>query len=377
MKTIESAYLKFQSSNSNKGYYSSIIENDDNTYSQITSWGGLDKTFQSGSKAFTSKDEAVKAQASTVIEKMRKGYVPCKPKDLGMPETGITIQTIPSVSIKPVEWQPLLLTAISKEDAPFYIQSEDYLMEQKLDGVRLKITCDENGPRGYNRKGQQVPLPALIAEEAADLYETLEQSYAFDGELLGNDKYGIFDTLDTTETAYERAVDLISNEEVYAEGDVFFVVPIALLTKSKKAMWDQAHEEGWEGVVFKKNDEPYLAGRRKENVKCKFWNDLTVVLTKIHPGARRDLGSAQMEYVQSDGKLKSIGNIASGLTSTDFIRLKDSLDKGTPLLLDIKYLYYDQMALIQPKVLRFRDDIEIKDIAGQEIFKKDGTRFSR
>ena len=371
MRTIlRSGALKFQDDTSNKGYISQVIKVDDK-YMVTNAWGGLGKAFQTSTTNHDTEERAFANSEKVLTEKLRKGYKQCSAKELGFEEAE-AFQHLPSVLVKDVEWQPMLLSPITEKEAFMLLDNDDWVIQRKLDGVRLCLECDENGPRGYNRKGQRIPLPLAIGDAASAMYAKVG-NFKLDGELVGNNSYWAFDSISSdvcTLPMKKRFQHLTSMLEPALTGSAILLTPTQF--DNKNVMWEQAMDEQWEGVVLKRADKPYTAGRGKENLKCKFWHDISVFITGINVGTRREDGSLEMSCFK-DNELFKIGNVSSGVKEDDFSKVRIALKNNMLLVADIKYLYYE-FSPIQPQFLKFRSDLTNDDLIGQKVFYKNGTQ---
>ena len=371
MRTIiRSGALKFQNDTSNKGYISQVIKVDDK-YIVTNAWGGLGKAFQTSTTNHATEEKALANSEKVLTEKIRKGYKQCSAKELGF-EDAEAFQQLPNVLVRDVEWQPMLLSPITEKEAFMLLHSNDWAMQRKLDGVRLCLECNENGPRGYNRKGQRIPLPSVIGDAAVAMF-TRVGNFKLDGELVGNDSYWAFDSISPdvyTLPMKKRFEHLKSLLESAPADSVIQLTPTRF--GSKRDMWEQATDDQWEGVVLKRTDRPYTVGRGKDNLKCKFWHDISVFITDINVGLRREDGSLEMSYFK-DNELVKIGSVSSGVTEDDFSKVKVALKNHMLLIADIKYLYYESSP-IQPQFIKFRDDLTNDDLVDQKVFHKNGTQ---
>lgn len=72
------------------------------------------------------------------------------------------------------------------------IVSNEYAMQEKVDGVRLVVLINEDGIFGYNKRGEQASIAPWLNKELSMLPDL---PWAFDGEFTG-DAYHIFDLMD-------------------------------------------------------------------------------------------------------------------------------------------------------------------------------------
>src|SRR5262249_36638427 len=152
--------------------------------------------------------------------------------------------------------------------------------------VRIRLYAAADGiVRACNRKGQDLPVPQPIRELGEALFARLGR-FDFDGEAVGNNEYHVFDVLheDPEAPAKERATFLLGIANFFPEG--VYAVPTALSYEAKTALMERAIAEGWEGLMFKRQDASYRPGRSRNDFKYKLWNTATVLLTGINATGR-------------------------------------------------------------------------------------------
>src|ERR1700722_17773298 len=104
----------------------------------------------------------------------------------------------------------------------------------------------------------------------------------------------------------------------------------------------EACQSGWEGLIAKRADAPYVAGRTKDWLKFKCENNQEFVIGgETHPrGSRSGVGAALLGVYDSDGQLVYAGKVGTGFNEQTLHRLYDELsqleqdrspfDRGSP-----------------------------------------------
>jgi bifunctional non-homologous end joining protein LigD len=91
---------------------------------------------------------------------------------------------------------------------------------------------------------------------------------------------------------------------------------------------EYARKHRWEGVVAKKRDSTYQAGRRSSSwIKDKIWNTQEVVIGgwRQGEGGRSSGIGALMLGIPADGGLRFVGRVGTGFTEKELTKLKGML----------------------------------------------------
>lgn len=338
---VESTSLYFRDDRSDK-VYNATIESCDEGYTVNCSWGRRGSALQSA----TQTQEPVSLIKATAIydkklkEKRAKGYQ----------LSTRTMNTIPVASTtNPLNPQCNLLNPVDKDMLQALIEDDDWIMQEKMDGVRLLI--QKNGERfvGYSRTGREVAVPQGIVE--ALRLTIMNDTFLIDGELVG-DVYHAFDLLETSiswrENFYtSRRKQLVSvlSGQTYPN---IVCVKYYIGEKEKSQEFHSIKESGGEGVVFKKSSATYKVGRPASGgdyLKYKFYKTCSAIVTTIND--KRSVGLSCYECV---GSLVSVGNCT--------IPPNYSVPEIGSVV-EVRYLYarLPSHALFQPTYLGVRLDI--------------------
>lgn len=250
---------------------------------------------------------------------------------------------------------PQLLNNIDEEDLNDYFNDSNYCMQEKKDGKRILLRRQGGVIEGINRKGLLVGLPQPIVDR---LENSIKEDFLFDGELIG-DVIFLFDALeyngkDIRAQTYKRRYETLQSAlYLYSrKSSPIRVVETAFSSSKKASRYKELKEQGVEGVVFKKLDAPYKAGRPSsggDQLKFKFTNTCTCLVAGNTEKGKRSV------YIQMlDGtELVDVGKITV-LPNFDVPKA------GT--LIEVQYLYrHVHGALYQPVFLGPRDDLDGPD----------------
>lgn len=223
---------------------------------------------------------------------------------------------------------------LAKSGAPF--DSDESLFEIKWDGVRTLLFKDEDGVRVRSRNGNDI---ASLCPWAAKL--GLPSGTVLDGELLA-----FRDGLPDFPASLDRTTD-----KVLVIFDILFVNYESVMEYAltdRKALLDSmapvdermtlspVHAEGLrlfehasdrelEGVVAKRRDSAYLAGRRSDSwIKIKVQRMMFCIVVGYVPGAD-GFKSLLLASNQPDGALTYVGKVGTGFTREKRTRIVAAL----------------------------------------------------
>jgi bifunctional non-homologous end joining protein LigD len=288
----------------------------------------------------------------------------------------------------------------------------DWLLERKLDGERCIARKTGDAVRLESRTGKDLSstYPEVCAAVAAQRRRRLlldGEVVAFDGDQtsfgrlqqrLGSSRptaqrvadvpvvYCVFDLLELDDEQLTGA-PLIDRRSLLERA----IHPSQALQLTDAWRGDSQHrfEEacraGWEGLIAKRADAPYTAGRSRDWLKLKcVWEQELVIGGYTEPsGSRTDFGALLVGY-HEDGRLRYAGKVGTGYNAstleslgTDLRRLEvaDSpfvdarpIPRGThwtrpELVAQIGFAEWtNDGRLRQPRFLGLRDDKRPQDV---------------
>ena len=225
------------------------------------------------------------------------------------------------------------------------LKSTQWAFEGKWDGYRVLVEANHGQLNLRSRSGRDVtdeyPQFEALAGDLADHHVILDgEAVALDasgvpsfGEMQNRARstrleYWAFDILHLDGRSLLRAKysDRRRLLEALAEaGGV--IVPDPLPGDGPEAM-EYARKHRWEGVVAKKRDSTYQAGRRSSSwIKDKIWNTQEVVIGgwRQGEGGRSSGIGALMLGIPDAGGLHFAGRVGTGFTEKELSKLKGML----------------------------------------------------
>ena len=363
---IQSTSLYFKDDTSDK-VYNVTLEESEGGYIVNCSWGRRGSALQSATqtKSPVSIDKAISIYQKKITDKTSKGYVPT-PDSFNSLSNPILVPD----TTKPHESICNLLNPIEEDQTKELIADPNWIMQEKMDGVRMVATRKEDSITAVSRTGREATIPKEVYDI---LLSTSVQNYVIDGELVGN-VYHVFDLLrlqamdfaakNTFEERYEALVELFDGID-----DTNLKVVKCYTGKEKVKAFKKLQSA--EGVVFKLKTAFYKAGRPASGgnyLKHKFYKSCSAIVTKIN-----DKRSVSLSLIEDKpeplseykfGKnMITVGNCTIPVNH-DFPQMGD--------IVEIKYLYARKPsnALYQPSYLGKRTDIPLKDcLLSQLIYK--------
>jgi len=234
------------------------------------------------------------------------------------------------------EWLDPMLATLTDD----YFSDPDWLFERKFDGERMLIYCRDNNITLYtrNQKSANTPYPELVdALEQMQLPNCIldGEIVAFDGDVTSFAK--LQSRMHVTRTEEARKSDVAVYFYLF---DMIYYAPYLLtkipLHKRKyamkhlisfkdpirytqhrlehgKEMHQKACEKGWEGIIAKQADTPYVHSRSKRwlKFKCVHEQEFIIIGYTEPQGSRVGFGAVLIAYYEDD-TLTYGGRIGTG-----------------------------------------------------------------
>src|SRR3989454_1085148 len=291
-----------------------------------------------------------------------------------------------------------------------------WLFELKLDGYRVRAAREGGEARLVTRNGND--LAAAFPEIARALAALPFEGFIFDAEVVLPDEAGrpsfqrlqnrakVSQALEVRRAAVEAPAVLyvfdllafdgydvrplpLEQRKALLEQIVPRVGPIKYLShfeKDGEALYEQVVKMGLEGIVAKKADSSYRAGRSPNWLKIRAdrVDDFVVVGFTRPKGSRSGFGALDLG-ADEDGKLVYAGRVGSGFTAAQLKEVTAVLERSvrpTPaftgpvpqdsahtwveptLMAEVRYKEWTNEGLLrQPVFVRFRDDKPVTEIA--------------
>lgn len=300
--------------------------------------------------------EALKIYEKTVSEKLKNGYSPgedgsaFQATDLEERFTGIV---------------PQLLNEIDPSQVTELIADPAWVAQEKFNGWRSMADIDAASQvTGINRKGLAVALPLPLAQVLSTYSSTTT-----DGERISDTLY-LFDLLmlrgqDLRALPYAKRLEHMESlrSEVGDEHPNLHIVRTAYTSEDKQALLERVRREKGEGIVFKRLDAAYSAGRPASGgtqLKYPFRAQATVYVVAHTKGKR----SVEVAVRDDQGQEVRIGKV--------------TISPNFPIpalgeLVEVRYLYaHKGGSLFQPTYLGPRDDVDLAACTLRQLkFKPD------
>jgi bifunctional non-homologous end joining protein LigD len=229
-----------------------------------------------------------------------------------------------------------------------------WLYERKFDGERCLAYRSGEQLRLMTRNQKQVNgtypelVAALAGQDAADFIVDGEV-VAFDGDATSFSRlqqrlgvrapgesllatvpvyFYLFDVL-WADGRDVRELPLVERKQVL-EGLLSFDGPLRFAehrTRDGEAYYAQACASGWEGLVVKRGDAPYQAGRSRDWLKFKCQSNQEFVIGGYTDpkGSRTGFGALLLGYYDRDGKLAYAGKVGTGFSDAVLASLAATL----------------------------------------------------
>jgi bifunctional non-homologous end joining protein LigD len=269
---------------------------------------------------------------------------------------------------------PELLTLIQVHQAGAYVFDPQYAMQPKRDGERLLISSVAPGRVGaFNKLGEPCAAPPWLAESFPQL--------VLDGELeRRHRRFVVFDLLqcvdhDLRPLAYSQrlaALRTIAQRGLLPE--CCRLIDTWFTAEEKEKHLFRAVAERWEGVVFKRLGAPYRPGRAGQHLKLKFVKMCTVRVRQVEPTSARIEMLHMLHTLHSDPPIPRLPDppiwievCGVSLVGRPRVKVGDYLE--------VKYLYATNerngaIKLVQPVMLRLRDDVTDRDCGTEQLIFK-------
>jgi DNA ligase-1 len=251
----------------------------------------------------------------------------------------------------------------------------EFILTEKLDGIRCLLVVDEDGVKLFSRQGQQLFGLHQIEQSARLL---LQSGFVYDGELIADNPnnlpskdlyrktmtivssdcdnkegvyFHIFDKLAIQEfqagysgiDAYARKWALHSESSVFQiEGSYLKFVDILYSGTDKTEIEKWLHtitSKGGEGVMINISNAPYECKRTKGLLKVKQFHTADVRVIALEPGTGKNynkLGALRVEFIGPDDKVYTC-SVGSGLTDEDRERFWNSPELICDKIIEIGY----------------------------------------
>jgi bifunctional non-homologous end joining protein LigD len=261
---------------------------------------------------------------------------------------------------------PQLLTALDDSETTVkLLRSENYVLEEKIDGERIIIVANSAGVVPYNRKGEvSGRVSRAITDDAVRMLKQFGP-FTFDGEAVG-EKYYAFDLLSLADedlrlrSQRERRSRLDHGLTLFTRWrreSVLSLVPTFAEHDAKVRMLQKYFRDGAEGVVLKRWDATYQQGRARDQFKFKFKATGSFIVVK-----RNEKMSVRLGLLTEKNELVEVGNC----TIRNAEMAKEIVDGSS--IVEVEYLNVRRDGdLYQPVMLGVRQDLAWADCTFSQL----------
>ena len=131
---------------------------------------------------------------------------------------------------------------------------------------------------------------------------------------------------------------------------------LSLASQDTATMWAFVVENNLEGLVAKRGDSPYRAGRHGSWRKLKHTKRISALVGALVPGrgSRGPVGALVLYLFDPDaGRLVGIGNVGSGLSGASLRMLSQRIGAGQPTVVEVEYLEVSSSGQLRMPVFKF------------------------
>lgn len=317
--------------------------------------------------------KAKKAYDAVVKSKLQKGYqitsgaapaVAPTPAGTTAPVLRKTKAIVATASM-----QPQLLNEIEADEVEAFLCDPAVIAQEKFNGDRVFLTRDLGGNVAAisARSGKE----RLLTEAVASALDNADLVLLVDGEQVG-EVFHLFDILESGVSNHRGRplsdrLNILSSLHAQLPAAIFPPTYTARTEAEKRALLAELDGRDAEGIVFKRADASYTAGRPSSGgdwLKLKFWSSASVEVESIN--AKR---SVVMRVYDSHGTAHSIGSVT--------VKANQAIPAVSELV-EVKYLYAMRGgALVQPELIGPRADLTKRDATLKQLkYKPSGLHPS-
>lgn len=240
-----------------------------------------------------------------------------------------------------------------------YAQDDSWWFQQKIDGVRAVMLCENGTVQPLNRNGQ--PLTKDVPHEIRNALKPIAaRTSVVDGEMIE----GVFYVFDLP--TFGNVVSLRSSyEDRYAALEIVIpalnvpivkLLPTAKTTTAKLELARDVLAAGLEGIIIRAKNAPYLPGlRTPQLLKAKFTKDADLVVMAVNLDGKQNM---RLGVYDKSGTLVSMGECTglAGDGPTICTGEPGDPDAYVGSVVKVRYLSVYHSRLYQPNLPTLRTD---------------------
>lgn len=271
------------------------------------------------------------------------------------------------------------------------LQNLGYFFDLKIDGVRAQADVVDGQVTLRSRHG--VTCTYQYPEIEATLRNLFPAGrWTFDGEIAVNDERGlpswplthkrnaqvrntsgwaaklpatfyVFDVLEHDGVRSTRWALSSRRQALVQDLPSAGTVRPVLSSTNGLALWDVVEENRMEGLIAKRPDSGYRAGRSQDWVKIKRTQTVTALVGGYDPGegSRAPMFGALHLYLLDGDSLVQVGKVGSGFNNVELREVMQAMHEP-PLIVEVEYLDVSPDGLLrQPVFQRIRKDASVHD----------------
>jgi bifunctional non-homologous end joining protein LigD len=265
--------------------------------------------------------------------------------------------------------KPMLARSLEPQFANSYLDDNQWVAQQKLDGDRILILVQDGKVRALNREGEprRNPVPRKVLDQFQP-FVSLPGPWCFDGELMTPGEYWIFDLPSAAGTVtidqpfqFRYAVLERFMAGGWPTDPCVRLLPVARSTAAKKALFAEVQDRGGEGLMLRHTDSHYRPGKRSDLLlKLKFTFTVDAVVHEVRPEGRNNCTYRLFD----NGAWVPAGSCS--LENRPEVRPGD--------VIEVRALYASADGLLyQPTMLRIRHDKSPTDCTVEQLRYTDRT----
>lgn len=353
--------LRYTEGSSDKQYIVQI-EGAGAGFNVVASWGRTGSALQTAikNKEPLSREEAYRVADKLLNEKRRKDYR----------DTDGTVSVVGADRAgRDTGYRPMLLEPIDQANRGVLMTSGSWCLQEKYDGHHRMLILDGASIIAVNRNGLEVPCHQRVAEAAKALQVnglTVIDGEEIDGVFAPFDLL-VCDGVDLRQLPYVARLDALTL--LIADVPAIPKLRTAFSTSEKQAFYDECVANNVEGVVFKRVDGAYVAGKSGKAstvFKEKFTESVTCrVVGQV--GAKRSISLELFDA--GKGEWIGVGNCT--------VPVNHEVPAAGSLA-EVVYLYAmpNGGSLIQPQYKGCRTDVDEADCTTAQLKYKAERDFS-
>lgn len=347
--------LYYREGSSDKVYQCAIEEAGPMRFIVTFAYGRRHSTLNTGTKTSdpVNFNQARQIYDKLVKEKMAKGY-----------SEGENATAYVQPQPQTVNLLPQLLNPADEMLTDILLHDQNWCAQEKFDGRRLLICRDETAIHALNKKGCLVGLP----EPVFQAIRLFDGKCVLDGESIGANYYAFdilaLDGVDIRGWSYRARLTALMNLLCSIQQQAIKYVETAYTREQKVRLISTLRAGRKEGIVFKRLDAPYTAGRPNSGgtqLKHKFTATLSAVVSKVNS--------------QRSVEVRLFGETGWQIAGNVTIPANHTIPQVGQIV-EIRYLYaFPQSGILyQPVYLGKREDVEAMEcVVSQLKFKAEET----